>query len=55
MIVIKRLKNSDPKVYYNFTVIEIEYINSIQIIALNITILGILIKIFKFKKKNKYD
>ena len=42
----KNCKNYYPETYYNFMVIEINYINTSQVRSLNVTILNRLFQIF---------
>lgn len=46
---IKRCKNPYPETHYSFTLIEICFINTYQVISLNIILFNILIK-FRYDK-----
>ena len=49
MLKITRQKNNNKETYYSFTLIEIKYINTIQVISLNVVLCGWLIKFTKSK------
>jgi hypothetical protein len=49
MVKITRQKNNNKETYYSFTLIEIKYINTIQVISLNVVLFGWLMKFTKSK------
>ncbi len=50
MIRITRRKNNNKETCYSFSLIEIKYINTIQVISVNVVLANVLIK-FTYNKK----
>ena len=48
---VKRQKSCNPKTYYVFTLIELQFINTFQVFSINVTFCNIFLRILYEKKK----
>ena len=48
--ILKRQKSCNPKTYYQFTVIDLQFVNTFQVMSFNATFCNIFLQVFHKKK-----
>ena len=50
-VILKRQKSCNPKTYYQFTIIDLQFINTFQVWSINATFFNIFLQILHEKKR----
>lgn len=51
----KKQKNNNPKTYYKFEIVNLEFINTSQVWSVNLTIFNIWLQLLYIKCRNEED